>query len=186
MDEGRPPYSMKAPGAAPAGATLRLPGRDGFPPVDDHLDEPEVTRSERIGGRVVLAMPADGPHAIRHSELDYVVRAKVAPGYRAASDLKTRFAEESDFASDTAVFRDGIDPETGRRHLEELAFEVVSEQSLRDVTEKAPKMIRRSPNSDGRQRTQSSKVRASQWGGPEVRRKCGSRAQSPLPEALPR
>ncbi len=143
MDENRPPYSLKAPGGSPAGAALRLPGRADFPPVDDHLDEPEVTRRERIGGRLVEALPADGPHAIQHVELDYVVRGKIAPGYRAASDLKTRFAEESDFASDAAVLRDGIDPETGTRFLEELAFEVVSEQSLGNVTEKAPKMIRR-------------------------------------------
>jgi hypothetical protein len=63
----------------------------------------------------------------------------VAPGYRVASDLKTRFEKESDFASDSAIVKDGIDPKTDRRYLEEVAFEVVSTQSRADVTTKAPK-----------------------------------------------
>jgi len=67
----------------------------------------------------------------------------VAPGYRTASDLKTRFEKESDFASDSAIVKDGIDPKTKRRHLEEIAFEIVSTQSRADVTTKAPKMARR-------------------------------------------
>ncbi|HEX9732725.1 MAG TPA: Uma2 family endonuclease [Thermoanaerobaculia bacterium] len=122
---------------------MRLPARERFPHVDDHLDPPEVTRWERIDGRRVLAMPAEYSHATRHGELDYVLRGKVAPGYRVASDLKTRFAKESDFASDSAIVKEGVDPETRRRHLEEIAFEVVSTQSRADVTVKVPKMIRR-------------------------------------------
>ena len=143
MDENRPPYSLQAPGVSPAPAAVRLPARERFPHVDDHLDPPEVTRWERIDGRRVLAMPADFPHATRHSDLDYVLRGKVAPGYRTASDLKTRFEKESDFASDSAIVKDGIDPKTKRRHLEEIAFEIVSTQSRADVTTKAPKMVRR-------------------------------------------
>jgi len=143
MDENRPPYSLQAPGVSPAPAAVRLPARERFPHVDDHLDPPEVTRWERIDGRRVLAMPADAPHATRHSDLDYVLRGKVAPGYRVASDLKTRFEKESDFASDSAVLKEGIDPATRRRYLEEIAFEVVSKQRRGDVTVKAPKMIRR-------------------------------------------
>lgn len=143
MDENQPPYSLKAPGASGAPSAVRLPAREPFPHVDDHLDPPEVTRWERIDGRRVLAMPADYPHATRHSDLDYVLRGKVAPGYRVASDLKTRFEKESDFASDSAIVKEGIDPETQRRHLEEIAFEVVSTQSRADATVKAPKMVRR-------------------------------------------
>lgn len=122
---------------------MRLPGRDGLPRVDDHLDPPEVTRLERIGGVVMEALPAEAPHAIRHSFLDYVIAAHVAPGYSAASDLKTRFEEESDFASDTCILREGKDPESGTRYLEELAFEVVSEQTESKVSLKAPRMVRR-------------------------------------------
>jgi len=143
MDENRPPYSLQAPGVSPSPSAVRLPARERFPHVDDHLDPPEVTRWERIDGRRVLAMPADFPHATRHGDLDYVLRGKVAPGYRVASDLKTRFEKESDFASDSAIVKDGIDPTTRRRYLEEIAFEVVSTQSRADVTLKAPKMARR-------------------------------------------
>ncbi|HEX9735625.1 MAG TPA: Uma2 family endonuclease [Thermoanaerobaculia bacterium] len=143
MDENRPPYSLQAPGVSPSPTAVRLPAHERFPHVDDHLDPPEVTRWERIDGRRLLAMPAEARHATRHGELDYVLRGKVAPGYRVASDLKTRFAKGSDFASDSAILKDGIDPATRRRHLEEIAFEVVSTQSRADVSGKAPKMIRR-------------------------------------------
>jgi hypothetical protein len=80
---------------------------------------------------------------MHQSDLDYVIRGKVAPGYRVASDLKTRFEEDSDFASDTAILREGLDPETGRRYLEEIAFEVVFGRNLKRVSDKAPRMIRR-------------------------------------------
>jgi hypothetical protein len=122
---------------------MRLPGRGSFPGVDDHLVEPEVTRDEIIGGRRVVAPPAQPPHATQQTELDYVLRAHVASGYRAATDLLTRHDEESDFATDTCVFKEGVDPATGGRYLEELAFEVVSEQNERLVTEKARRMHRR-------------------------------------------
>jgi putative restriction endonuclease len=141
MSEERPGYSLKAPGAS--GRSLHLPGRDPFPPVDEHLVEPEVTRDEIIGGRRVVAFPAEAPHADQHGDLQYVLRAHIAPGYIASVDLLTRFDQKSDFASDACVRREGVDPQTGKRHLEELAFEVVSEQKERDVAEKAPRMHRR-------------------------------------------
>ncbi|HEX9943678.1 MAG TPA: Uma2 family endonuclease [Thermoanaerobaculia bacterium] len=141
MDEHRPAYRLKAPGSP--GSSLRLPGRGSFPGVDDHLVEPEVTRDEIIGGRRVVAFPAQPPHATQQTRLDYVIQAHVAPGYRAATDLLTRHDEESDFASDTCVFKDGVDPTTGGRYLEEIAFEVVSEQNERYVAEKALRMHRR-------------------------------------------
>lgn len=143
MDEKHSSYSLKAPGAPGSGSSLRLPGRGPFPRVDDHLVEPEITRDEIIGGRRMVASPAHPPHATRQTDLDYVVRAHVAAGYVAAADLLTRHDEESDFASDTCVYKEGIDPETGARYLEEIAFEVVSEQNERIVTEKAFRMHRR-------------------------------------------
>ena len=139
MNDGRPPYDLKAPGAA--GYSQRLPGRR--PPLDEHLVEPEVTRDEIIGGRRVVAQPAKEPHAIRQFTLDYVLAPHIAPGYIGAADLITRVDAESDFASDACVYRSEIDPQTGTRHLEELAFEVVSEQDEGDVTEKAARMHRR-------------------------------------------
>src|SRR3954452_24271671 len=141
MSEERPGYSLKAPGAS--GRSLHLPGRGPFPPVDEHLVEPEVTRDEIIGGRRVVAFPADAPHADQHDRLQYVLHAHIAPGYVASVDLLTRFDQKSDFASDACVRREGVDPQTGKRHLEELAFEVVSEQREQDVSEKVPRMHRR-------------------------------------------
>jgi hypothetical protein len=141
MDENRPPYSLKAPGSP--GSPRHLPGRGSFPDVDDHLVQPEVTRDEIIGGHRVVLSPAHPPHATQQTRLDYVIEAHVAPGYTAATDLLTRHDEESDFATDTCVYKEGVDPTTGGRHLEEIAFEVVSEQNEGYVTEKALRMHRR-------------------------------------------
>jgi hypothetical protein len=141
MDEDRPLYSLRSPGASDR--SLRLPGRRSFPPIDEHLVEPEVTRDEIIEGRRVVAMPAKEPHADQHGELQFVLRAHIVPGYLAAVDLLTRFDFESDFATDVCVRRAGIDPQTGTRYLEELAFEVVSSQNERVARKKAEVMRRR-------------------------------------------
>ncbi|HEX4497740.1 MAG TPA: hypothetical protein VIE43_18850 [Thermoanaerobaculia bacterium] len=143
MDENRRGYSLKAPGAPTGGAPRHLPGRGSFPRVDDRLVEAEVTRDEMIGGHRIVASPANPPHATRQTDLDYVLRAHVSPGYIAATDLLTRHDQDSDFASDTCIYRAGVDPSTGARYLEEIAFEVVSEQNQRWVSEKAKRMHRR-------------------------------------------
>src|SRR5436309_6022370 len=143
MDENRRGYSLKAPGPPGSGSSFRLPGRDSFPQVDDHLVEPEVTRDEIVGGHRIVASPAQPPHADQHSELDFILRALVAPGYRASVDLLTRHDQESDFASDACMRKEGVDPSTGKRYLEEIAFEVVSEQNEGWLTEKARRMHRR-------------------------------------------
>jgi hypothetical protein len=122
---------------------MHLPGRGSFPRVDDHLVQPEVTRDEIIGGQRVVASPAKPPHANQHSRLDYVLQAHTAPGYVAATDLLTRHDRSSDFATDACIYKDGVDPETGARYLEEVAFEVVSEQNESLVTEKASRMHQR-------------------------------------------
>jgi len=142
MDERRTAYSLIAPGSPGSGASLRLPDR-GFPRVDDHLVEPEVTRDEIIGGRRVVASPAQPSYATLHSRLNYVLCAHVAHGYLAASDLCTRFDEESDFAIDTCLFRDGVDPATDARYLEEIAFAIVWERNEAVVEEKILRMCRR-------------------------------------------
>jgi hypothetical protein len=141
MSSHRPAYDLKAPGAS--SHSLRLPGQRSFPRLDEHLVEPEVTRDEIIGGRRVVAMPAREPHATRQFKLDYVLEPHIASGYVGAADLLTRVDADSDFASDACVYKEGIDPQTGTRFLEELAFEVVSEQNETDVTEKALRMHRR-------------------------------------------
>lgn len=113
---------------------------DPWPPVDDHLVEPEVTRDEMIRGRKVVAAPVQAPHADQQARRAYVVQAHVRPGYVVAMELLTRMAPGSDFATDVCIRRAGTDPKTGRRYLEEVAFEVVSEQSHRDIREKAEDM----------------------------------------------
>ena len=119
---------------------MHLPGRGSFPLVDDHLVEPEATRDEIVNGRRVVAFPAEAPHGDKQVDLDTLLRIHVAPGFIASADLISRFAEKSDFASDTCVRRAGIDPATGRRYLEEIAFEVVSTQSTRRCLE--PQTVR--------------------------------------------
>lgn len=139
VDEKHTGHGFEALGASGA-SSLRLPGRADFPPLDDHLVEPEVTRDEVLRGRPMVAHPALPDHGDEHSELDFVVRGLVAPGYQVSTDLLTRVGGDSDFASDSSVRKKGTDPATGTRYLEEIAFEVVSTQSERDVAEKADEM----------------------------------------------
>ena len=77
-----------APGHSGSGA-LRLPGADPFPSLDERLVTPE-TREEVLRGRKIVAQPALDPHADRHCELDYIIRANVRPDFIAATDLITR------------------------------------------------------------------------------------------------
>ena len=145
MDKDRPTLSMHAPGDASSSRSYRLPGASSNLRVDDHVVEPESDRREvMIDGQIVQALPANVPHGTQNAALDYVLYAHLAPGYIVANDLLTRFDERNDFASDSAVLKGGTDPATGTRYLEELAFEVVSEQqSEKVVTRKAPTMLRR-------------------------------------------
>lgn len=143
MDQRHPGYSLKAPGHPGSGMPKRLPGRGDFPRVDDHLVQPEVTRDEIVGGRKVVAFPAERPHATQNTRLDYVLQAHVAPGFEAATDLLTRHDNDSDFATDACIYKEGIDPETGARYLEELAFEIISEQNQGLANQKAMRMQRR-------------------------------------------
>lgn len=129
---------LRAPGSSSVsrGSALKLPSPSSFPPVDERLARPE-TRDEIVRGRRVIAQPSLPPHGDRHCELDYVVRAHIRPGYISSTDLLTRTAAESDFATDTCVRKAGVDRETGQRWLEELAFEVVYTQSTKEITERA-------------------------------------------------
>jgi hypothetical protein len=113
-----------------------------FPGVDDHIVRPE-TREEMVRGELFYAAPAHPEHADCHTRLDQVTATHVAPGYIVSSDLLTRFGPKSNFATDVSVRKEGIDPETGNRHLEELAFEIVNEQSLRHITVRAEDIVGR-------------------------------------------
>jgi len=149
MDENRPPYRLHAPGAGVSAPSYELPAyREAPRPrrrlrVDEHEIRPELERREMIDGEILQTFPAELEHAVQNGDLDYLLRAHLAKGYRVATDLVTRHDRRADFASDSAVVRDGIDPSTGSRHREELAFEIVSEQPKSMATRKAPTMLKR-------------------------------------------
>lgn len=113
-----------------------------LPAVDDRLVAPE-TRYEIVEGRLVPVSPADPPHGVRHSKVSALLEAHTGLDCSVASDMLTRTSERSDFAPDVSVFPVAPDPQTGGRQLEQLAFEVVSTQSLADAGHKAEQLVRR-------------------------------------------
>jgi hypothetical protein len=98
-----------------------------WPNPEDHLVEPG-TRWEVFEGERRYVPPARPGHGDMHTQLNSLINRHVAPGYQASSSLLTRRNRDNDFATDTSVRRAGIDPATGRRYLEELAFEVFFEE----------------------------------------------------------
>jgi hypothetical protein len=147
MDEGRSHTFYLAPGYA-GSSRMKLPGNtqaggQAWPPIDEHLVEPEVSRQEIVDGQLIEASPAHAPHGDEHARLDLVITAHVRPGWRASSDLLTRVDQNNNFATDTCVRQEGTDPATGARYLEELAFEVKSTQSLGHLKRRARAMLRR-------------------------------------------
>jgi hypothetical protein len=132
---------MEAPAGEPV-SSRAAPGAGARPRICEHVVEPE-TWQEMHDGVVVELSPALPPHSRKHAELDFVLRGSVAPGYAVDSDLLTRTSERWNFASDSSVRKDGLDPETGCRYLEELAFEVKYTQSERELRDKAREMVAR-------------------------------------------
>src|SRR5687767_7504511 len=100
-----------------------------LPAVDERLVMPE-TRHEVVDGQVVYVSPADQEHASRHSKVNALLEAFVAPGYDVASDMLTRTSLLGDMAPDASIYPVAPDPETGGRQLEELAFEVVATERI--------------------------------------------------------
>jgi hypothetical protein len=137
-------FAFVEPGAAGYAHPMVLPGdeQSRFPPVDEHVVEPE-TRQEMIDGRIVYASPAHLPHAYRQAWLDSVLSTNVAPGYVSAADMLTRTSEGWNFAADASIRKLGTDPATGHRYLEELAFEIKYTQSMKDITARARQLADR-------------------------------------------
>ena len=107
-----------------------------LPAVDDRLVAPE-TRYEIDDGKLVFVAPSDEFHATCHVNVAVLLVAHAAPDYRVAVDMLTRTSKTSDVAPDASVYPRARDPVTGGRQLEELAFEVVSTQTLGDAARKA-------------------------------------------------
>ena len=128
--------------ATDARAGSDLPDLSDLPDINDRLVEPE-TPYEILDGELARVPPADFAHAERHLQLCALLEAHTGPGFEAACDLLTRTSKIDDFAPDLSVFREAPDPNTGRRQLEQLAFEIVSTQSLGKAGRKAAKLSAR-------------------------------------------
>jgi Uma2 family endonuclease len=123
-----------SPGAAHAESEL--------PDIDDRLVEPE-TPYEMLDGELVYVSPADPPHGKLHLQLAALIEAHTGFAFEAAADLLTRTSKRDDVAPDVSVYPDAPHPETGGRQLEQLAFEIVSTESLRHAARNAAKLTRR-------------------------------------------
>ncbi|HSK00349.1 MAG TPA: Uma2 family endonuclease, partial [Kofleriaceae bacterium] len=113
-----------------------------LPEVDERLAEPE-TRFEVEDGRWVYVAPADEPHGEGHATVGALVKSHHADGYSIAIDMLTRTSRTDDIAPDVSVYPSARNPRSGARQLEELAFEVVSAQSLAHVGQRAAKLVAR-------------------------------------------
>jgi hypothetical protein len=149
MDRPNPfTVTYLAPGAGHASHALQLPGamqRADFPAVpavDDRAVESE-TGTEMIRGEIRRALPALPPHADEQCRIATVIGTNVVPGYAASTELLTRVADDSDFATDACIRKVGIDPGTRSRYLEEISFEVKHRQSNADMMARARQLIGR-------------------------------------------
>jgi hypothetical protein len=113
-----------------------------LPEVDERLAEPE-TRFQVEDGRRVYVAPADEPHGEGHLTVGALVKSHRAEGYSVAVDMLTRTSRIDDIAPDVSVYPTARNPRTGARQLEELAFEVVSSQSLAHAGKQAAKLVAR-------------------------------------------
>lgn len=126
---------------------MRMSSRTGnasneLPGIDERLVAPE-TDYEIEDGKLVRVSPSKEPHAVRHSKISALLEAYVADGFEVASDMLTRVSETSDRAPDASVYPKARDPVTGGRQLEQLAFEVVSTETLTDAGKKAAQFAAR-------------------------------------------
>jgi Uma2 family endonuclease len=113
-----------------------------LPDIDERLVTPG-TRYEMLDGELVYVAPAEGPHAIRHSKALALLEAHAGAEFDVACDLLTRTSRTNDLAPDVSVFLRAPDPQTGGRQLAQLAFEIVSTESLSHAGKKAAELIAR-------------------------------------------
>jgi Uma2 family endonuclease len=118
------------------------PAHAELPDIDDRLVAPE-TPFEIWDGELVLVPPSDPPHGTRQLQLCALMEAHTGPEFEAADDLLTRTSRADDIAPDVSVYPAAPDPATGGRQIEQLAFEVVSTQSLGRAGKKAAKLVGR-------------------------------------------
>lgn len=146
----REPEGLSCPSSQPMPSVMRdkTPQKQpdieySFPGVDERLVVPETSREEMVRGEKILTMPANPPHAEQQQQLSYLIQSTTKSGFVGATDMLTRTSERSDFAVDTSIRRKGIDPRTGRRYLEELAFEIVDTQTDQQINVRAEDLAAR-------------------------------------------
>ncbi len=142
MDPPRTSQPVLARAAAASSLPVRGDQRAPLPPIYERLARPE-TQEEYFDGELRLKMPANPRHAQHHIRLAYVLEAHVAEGYQGAVEMLTRTGHQTDFAPDASVYPVDPDPENGERQIEELAFEVCSDQQLQVPTFKARELVGR-------------------------------------------
>ncbi|MFO0645054.1 MAG: Uma2 family endonuclease [Polyangiales bacterium] len=136
-----PTPAVLAPGASTHGAYA--PANNArLPAVDERLVAPEA-HAEILDGRVYRTMGANPPHATQHFDAAALFAGVLAEGYRGAVDMLTRADDDSDAAPDVSVFPSALDPRTGGRQLEEIAFEVLDTERLAHTTDKIEKFAKR-------------------------------------------
>jgi Uma2 family endonuclease len=113
-----------------------------LPDINDRLVEPEA-RYEMRDGELVYVSPADRPHGRRHAKVIALLEAYASCEFEVGCDQLTRTSQVDDVAPDVSVYPDAPDPRTGGRQLEQLAFEVVSTESLGHAGQNAAKLTAR-------------------------------------------
>ena len=113
-----------------------------LPDIDDHIVRPQ-TRYEIEDGRLVYVPPADPPHGEAHAQLAAVVEAHRGDAFKVAVDLLTRTSRIDDIAPDVSVYPKALDPKTGGRQLDHLAFEIASTERLGHAGKRAAKLMSR-------------------------------------------
>jgi len=112
------------------------------PPEDERLVAPE-TPYEMVDGELVYVPPSDYDHGERQSKAAGLIDACVRPEFSVVTEVLTRTSRTTDIAPDISVYPRARDPATGRRRIAELAFEVVSTQSLASAADKARRLSAR-------------------------------------------
>jgi Uma2 family endonuclease len=133
--------SPRLPSHVRAGSPRGEP-RASLPDVDERLVMPE-TRYEAIDGKITHVCPSDESHGTYHSKMAALLEAYVVATHRVAVDMLTRTSAKNDLAPDASVFPAERDPRTGGRRIEDLAFEVVSTETLGHAGKKAQKLLAR-------------------------------------------
>jgi Uma2 family endonuclease len=112
------------------------PANNRLPAVDERLVAPD-SGYEIDDGKLVRVPPCEEPHGDRRSKLAALLEAHVAEDFNVALDMLTRISETSDRAPDASVYPRARDLQTGGRQIEQLAFEIVSTESLGHSAKKA-------------------------------------------------